>query len=139
MPFRARDLQGAGLAIEPRRPKVPAMNATNTPAHKTDLSVAHVLAQLLEKLEQSPVPVGAEQYRSVVTHLVDEFRDVESGAELGRLLDHYPAAAQLYENINYQHAGLCRSALDASLAAELAARKAIERAMSGSGPASAHE
>jgi len=45
----------------------------------------------------------------------------------------------VYENLNYQHAGLCRSALDASLAAELAARKAIERAMHGAGPEAAHE
>jgi hypothetical protein len=113
-------------------PQMLAMNATNTPAnspaHRTDLAVAHVLAQLLEKLENSAVPVGAEQYRSVVMHLVEEFRDVDSGAELGNLLDSYPAAAQVYENLNYQHAGLCRSALDASLASERAARKAIDRA-----------
>nr|WP_172843917.1 hypothetical protein [Variovorax sp. HW608] len=114
------------------------MNATNTHAHKTDLAVTHVLAQLLERLEHSPVPVGAEQYRSVVMHLVDEFRDVEPGAQLGQLLDAYPAAAEVYENMFYQHAGLCRSGLDASLGAELAARKAIERAM-GHGPEAAHE
>ena len=105
------------------------MNATKTPAPKTDLAVTHVLAQLLERLEHSAVPVGAEQYRSVVTHLVEEFRDVEPGAQLGQLLDAYPAAAEVYENLNYQHAGLCRSALDASLAAELAAKNAISRAM----------
>src|ERR1700761_8550696 len=67
-------------------PQMLAMNATNTPAnspaHRTDLAVAHVLAQLLEKLENSAVPVGAEQYRSVVMHLVEEFRDVDSGADL---------------------------------------------------------
>ncbi|MEJ8809452.1 hypothetical protein WKW77_00125 [Variovorax ureilyticus] len=114
------------------------MNATNTPAHKADLAVTHVLAQLLERLEHSPVPVGAEQYRSVVMHLVDEFRDVEPGVQLGQLLDAYPAAAEVYENMNYQHAGLCRSGLDASLTAELAARSAIERAMRR-GPETAHE
>lgn len=105
------------------------MNATKTPNPKPDLAVTHVLAQLLERLEHSAVPVGAEQYRSVVMHLVDEFRDVETGTELGRLLDAYPAAAEVYENLNYQYAGLCRSALDASLRAEVEARKAIERAM----------
>lgn len=105
------------------------MNTTRNPSPRTDLAVTHVLAQLLEKLEHSPVPVGAEQYRSVVEHLVHEFEDVEQGAELGRLLDAYPAAAEVYENLNYQHAGLCRSALDASLAAEVGAREAIARAM----------
>jgi hypothetical protein len=115
------------------------MNATNTPVRKPDLAVTQVLAQLLEKLEHSAVPVAAEQYRSVVLHLVDEFRDVESGVELGQLLDRFPAAAQLYENLNYQHAGLCRSALDTSLAAEMAARKAIERAMRPAAPGPASE
>ncbi|MDO9438211.1 hypothetical protein [Hydrogenophaga sp.] len=105
------------------------MNTTDNPSPKTDLAVTHVLAQLLEKLEHSPVPVGAEQYRSVVEHLVHEFEDVEQGAELGRLLDAYPAAAEVYENLNYKHAGLCRSALDVSLAAEVSAREAIARAM----------
>ncbi|MDN6883465.1 hypothetical protein QMO14_07610 [Variovorax sp. CAN2819] len=107
---------------------MPTMKTTDNPSPKADLAVTHVLAQLLEKLEHSPVPVGAEQYRSVVEHLVHEFEDVGQGAELGRLLDAYPAAAEVYENLNYQHAGLCRSALDASLAAEISAREAIARA-----------
>ena len=93
------------------------MNATQPHFCKTDLTVTHVLAALLERLEQSAVPVGAEQYRSVVQHLVNELGDVEPGAALGALLDTHPAAAELYENVNYQYAGLCRSALDASLAA----------------------
>ncbi|WP_436306302.1 hypothetical protein [Variovorax sp. LjRoot290] len=115
-----------------------AMNATKTPSPKTDLAVTHVLAQLLERLEHSAVPVGAEQYRSVVMHLVDEFREVEAGTGLGQLLDAYPAAAEVYENLNYQHAGLCRSGLDASLAAELAAKDAITRAMRHAEPDATH-
>ncbi|VTU30819.1 hypothetical protein H6CHR_03476 [Variovorax sp. PBL-H6] len=114
------------------------MNATQSPAPKTDLAVTHVLAQLLERLEHSPVPVGAEQYRSVVMHLVDEFRDVAPGDGLGKLLDAYPAAAEVYENLNYQHAGLCRSGLDASLAAELAAKDAIQRVMRRAEPDATH-
>jgi len=115
--------------IQLSSPHMLCMNATNTPAPKTDLAVTRVLAQLLERLEHSAVPVGAEQYRSVVMHLVDEFRDVEPGTGLGQLLDAYPAAAEVYENLNYQHAGLCRSGLDASLAAEISAREAIARVM----------
>ncbi|MGJ7606754.1 hypothetical protein GNX71_19100 [Variovorax sp. RKNM96] len=107
------------------------MNTTHNPSPKTDLAVTQVLAQLLERLEHSTVPVGAEQYRSVVEHLVHEFEDVAPGADLGRLLDAYPAASEVYENLNYQHAGLCRSALDVSLAAEVSAREAIARAMGG--------
>ncbi|EJL83080.1 hypothetical protein PMI15_02801 [Polaromonas sp. CF318] len=105
------------------------MNATQPHPHKTDLTVTHVLAELLERLEHSAVPVGAEQYRSVVLHLVSELGDVEPGVALGALLDTHPAAAELYENVNYQYAGLCRSALDASLAAEQQAKEALNRAM----------
>jgi len=105
------------------------MNATQPHPHKTDLTVTHVLAELLERLEHSAVPVGAEQYRSVVLHLVNELGDVEPGVALGALLDTHPAAAELYENVNYQYAGLCRSALDASLAAEQQAKEALNRAM----------
>lgn len=105
------------------------MNATKPNIRKTDLTVTHVLAELLERLERSAVPVGAEQYRSVVQHLVSELGEVEPGTALGALLDSHPAAAELYENVYYQHAGLCRSALDASLAAEQQAKEVLDRAM----------
>lgn len=105
------------------------MNATKPPILKTDLTVTHVLAELLERLERSAEPVAAEQYRSVVQHLVTELAVVEPGTALRALLDSHPAAAELYENVNYQYAGLCRSALDASLAAEQQAKEALSRAM----------
>ena len=105
------------------------MNTTQTPSFSADLTVTHVLAELLERLEHSAVLVGPEQYRSVVTHLVEAFDSVRPGVELGALLDTHPAAAELYENVYYQHAGLCRSPLDPALAAERQARQAIERAM----------
>ena len=105
------------------------MNATQPHFRKTDLTVTHVLAELLERLEHSQVPVGAEQYRSVVQHLVSELGDIEPGTALGALLDSHPAAAELYENVNYQFAGLCRSALEASLASERQAKEVLDRAM----------
>ena len=86
------------------------------------------LAQLLERHEQNLVPTAAEQYRSVVEHLSKELGQVEPGEDLHVLLDSFPATAQLYENLHYAHAGLCRSPLDASLDAELLARSVIERA-----------
>ena len=106
-----------------------SMNATKPSTLKTDLTVTHVLAELLERLERSAEPVGAEQYRSVVQHLVSELGVVEPGTALRALLDGHPAAAELYENVNYQYAGLCRSALDASLAAERQAKEVLGKAM----------
>ncbi|WP_372825402.1 hypothetical protein [Polaromonas sp.] len=105
------------------------MTTTQTPSSSASLTVTHVLAELLERLEHSAEPVGPEQYLSVVNHLVEAFSDVGYGVELGALLDAHPAAAELYENINYQYAGLCRSPLETSLSAERQARQVIERAM----------
>lgn len=93
-----------------------------------------LLSQLLERLDRSAEPVGAEQYLSVVRHLKEEFDDLGTENTLSALLDAYPSAAELYENLNYQHAGLCRSPLELSLGAELRAREVIERARrSGAG------
>ncbi|MBT9459463.1 MAG: hypothetical protein IV097_22790 [Burkholderiaceae bacterium] len=120
------------------------------------LTVAHTLAQLLERLERSRVPVGAAQYRAVVQHLLLELKSLREAAQandgplpslldplggpdakrqvwglvqFGAFLDLYPATSELYENTVYAHAGLCRSPLEFSLQAELRAREAIERVM----------
>jgi hypothetical protein len=105
------------------------MNVTKPSRSRADLTVIHTLAALLERLEHSAVAVGAEQYRSVVSHLADELAVVEPDVRLRALLDTHPATAELYENLNYRHAGLCRSPLDMALSAELGARDAIARAM----------
>jgi hypothetical protein len=103
-------------------------SASGSPAR---YAVAVLLAQLLERLDRSEVPVGAEQYRSVVRHLAEEFGELRSDEGLSKLLDAFPSAAELYENMNYRHAGLCRSPLGLSLDAEQQARRAIERAKRG--------
>jgi hypothetical protein len=92
------------------------------------LKVLVTLAKLLEQLERSEVPVGADQYRSVVQHLAHELGAVERDETLTKLLTLFPAMSELYENLHYEHAGLCRSLLDASLAAEVEARAALIRA-----------
>ena len=102
---------------------------TSISSSSPDLIVTHVLAQLLERLDQSTVPVGAAQYRAVAQHLASELHDIKPDGRLNALLETHPAMAELYENLNYQYAGLCRSSLDSSLAAERQAKQAIERAM----------
>ena len=96
-------------------------------------SAVHLLAHLLERLDRSPVPVDAVQYRSVAQHLADELGTVTPGASLDLLLSHYPAAAELYENLQYRHAGLCRTPLEPALQAELQAKDVIEKARHTSG------
>jgi len=104
------------------------MNVRSTEHAPARPSVVLTLAHLLERLERSPVAVDPAQYRSVVLHLVQEFDSVKPGETLNAVLDSYPAAAELYENLQYQHAGLCRSALEFSLSAELQARDVIDKA-----------
>ena len=87
-----------------------------------------MLAQLLERLERSEVLVGADQYRSVVRHLARELVTVEHDESFTKLLTVFPAMSELYENLNYEQAGLCRSKLNASLEAEIEAKAVLARA-----------
>ena len=104
------------------------MNAIPSKAIPQHLTVVLTLAHVLEQLERSTGGVGAEQYRSVVRRLADELAAVPSDAVLQAVLDAHPAAAEVYENLNYQHAGLCRSPLERSLSAEMRAKEAIAKA-----------
>lgn len=105
------------------------MNATQSNIRNTNLTVIHVLAQLFERLDCSKVPVGAEQYCSVVRILVSESGDVAPKTVPGALSDSCLATVQLYENVNYQHAGLYRLALRASNPSEQQAKEVLDRAM----------
>jgi hypothetical protein len=98
------------------------MNTSRTPTTN-----AVLLAQLLERLERGGHP-DADQYRLVVQRLGDELARIDDVDTLNGLLEAHPATAELYENLNYAQAGLCRSLLDASMASELRARDAIARA-----------
>ena len=87
-----------------------------------------LLARMLERLDRSAVAVDPQQYRGVVDHLAEALRTAPHDAALEAVLEASPATAELYENLQYQHAGLCRSPLESALNAELAARAAIEAA-----------
>lgn len=86
------------------------------------------LAGLLQRLEHRPLTVSADQYRDVARRVAALLEQAEPDAHLHALLDAAPAAAEIYENVRYRHAGLCRAPLEAALNAELAATQAIARA-----------
>ena len=86
------------------------------------------LVRVLERLDCSTVAVDPHQYRGVVERLSEVLLSVPHDADLEALLEASPAAAELYENLQYQYAGLCRSPLEPALDAELAARAAIAAA-----------
>lgn len=104
------------------------MPTTKTIQIPERLRVVVTLAQLLERLEVGVPDAGADQYRSVVAHLVDEIGHLEGDESFELVLSMFPATAELYENLRYQQAGLCRSPLELSLDTELQARALIDRA-----------
>jgi len=87
-----------------------------------------MLARMLERLDRSAAAIDPDQYRGVVERLSEELRLAPHDAALDAVLEASPATAELYENLQYQHAGLCRSPLEQALNAELAARAAIDGA-----------
>jgi len=95
------------------------------PAALHDLAA---MAVLLERLERQPRKASAEQYREVVQRTSKLLEEAEPGAALNALLAAAPATAELYENLQYEHAGLCLAPLDRAIAAEQDAAAAIEHA-----------
>lgn len=86
------------------------------------------LAVLLEKLERAPRQASAGQFQQVAQQLSRMLVTATPGPALDALLQALPAAAELYENAHYAHAGLCRSPLTLALDTELAASACIRRA-----------
>ena len=114
------------------------MNAIQPKTQPAPHAVVVTLSRLLERLDRTSGSVGADQYRTVATRLAEVLSDAAADDGLRAVLDAYPSAAELYENLNYQYAGLCRSGLDASMAAEAQATVAIAKAAGPSPATSQH-
>jgi hypothetical protein len=93
-----------------------------------------MLARLLQRLETSREPVSPEQYRAVVQRLKEALRDTPTDEHLQTLFRIYPAAAEVYENLQYEYAGLLHAPLEVSLNTELQAREVIQRVARGVEP-----
>lgn len=104
------------------------MNTPSSSMVPQRLQVVVTLAHVLERLERSSDVISADQYRTVVNRLAHELAQVATDVALPAVLDAYPAAAELYENLNYQYAGLCRSPLEISLASEGRAKEILQHA-----------
>ena len=85
------------------------------------------LAHLLQALEGQGRAADPHQYQLLVQKLSAELHEHQGHEALPGLLDHFPAAAEVYENLQYAHAGLCRVPLEMSLSSELAARELLGR------------
>jgi hypothetical protein len=111
------------------------MNDSKIAVSRTQPPVVLMLASLLERLERMPGPVVPRQYRWVAQRLAEELQRTPDDERLRAMLQSLPSAAEVWENLHYAHAGLCRQDLDAALAAEKAASALIARARRACGPA----
>jgi hypothetical protein len=95
---------------------------------QTRLETLIALARLLERVEASNAPVGADQYLALVRQI-----QAALGAELPEsardaILGAHPATAVIYENLHYEISGLSRSPLDRSVETEMLATGLIHKA-----------
>ena len=107
------------------------MQAHLRPALPARLNPLAAMALLLQRLDEQPRQASAEQYRGVARQVLTLLATAEPDPHLDALLAAAPAAAELYENMRYELAGLCRAPLEAALNAELAAASAIAKARKG--------
>ena len=95
---------------------------------QTRLETVIALARLLDRVEARGIAIGAEQYRALVRQLQAALAAPLPEQALTAILAAHPAAAELYENMHYDVSGLSRSPLERSVATELLAAQAIDRA-----------
>jgi hypothetical protein len=110
-----------------RRRRRKIMSAPTLDSKRSNLETVVALAGLLERVERSGAPVGADQYQVLVQRLNRALGDALPVDALQAVLGSHPAAAELYENLHYAHAGLCRSPLEPAVAAEQLARDTLAR------------
>jgi len=103
------------------------MSAHSFALQRSNLENLALLAGMFERVERSGTSLDAQQYLVLVDRLKDALGADLPTEGLNAVLSAHPAAAELYENLHYAHAGLCRSPLEVAVAAESAARDLLSR------------
>lgn len=103
------------------------MTAPRTESLHTRLETLIALARLLERVEASPVAIGADQYRALVGQIKAALAATLPQAPLQAILKAHPATGEIYENMNYEISGLSRSPLERSVATEMLATRLLHR------------
>ncbi len=83
-----------------------------------ELQPIATLAKLLQTIENGGYEGHAAQYQHVAGQLTALLSDVEPDAVLYSIFNAFPSAGELYENVRYEHAGLCLHDIDAAILAE---------------------
>jgi hypothetical protein len=95
---------------------------------RTRLETVVALAHLLECVEAGAASASAEGYRRLVLHLQAALSEDIPADALQAVLNAYPAAGQVFENLYYAHSGLSRASLAKSVSSELMAKQVLARA-----------
>ena len=106
-----------------------------TESLQSRLETTIALARLLDRVEASRVPVGADPYRELIRQLKVALSAPLPEPALNAILAAHPSAAELYENMHYDRSGLSRAPLDRSVATEMLAQQALRRAARAAGAA----
>ena len=99
-----------------------------TESLQSRLETTIALARLLERVETSSVPVGADQYRELIRQLKLALLAPIPEPALDAILAAHPSTSELYENLHYDRSGLSRAPLERSVATEMLAQQALRRA-----------
>ena len=103
------------------------MTAPRTESLQSRLETLIALARLLERVEASPTPVGADPYRALVGQIKAMLAAPLPAPPLAAILKAHPATGEIYENMNYEISGLSRSPLERSVATEMLATQLLHR------------
>jgi hypothetical protein len=85
------------------------------------------LATVLQHFDSGHLPFDASQYQAIAKQLAAALRRNAGSPALQAVLDASPVAAELYENLHYEQAGLARSPLEQAVSAELEATQVLAR------------
>ena len=107
------------------------MTAPRTESLQSRLETLVALARLLERVEASPIAIGADQYRALVRQLKTALAAPLPAAPLQAILKAHPATGEIYENMNYEISGLSRSPLERSVATEMLATQLLHKIAQG--------
>ena len=104
-----------------------AVSMPNVDSAKAKLETAIALARILERVERSAAAVDADQYQVIVARLRSALSEDLPADALQAVLGAHPAAAEVYENMHYEHSGLSRSSLERSVSSEMLAPQVLAR------------
>ncbi|MGZ5204161.1 MAG: hypothetical protein ACXWIZ_04550 [Caldimonas sp.] len=104
------------------------MSAPRLEPLQTRIETVIALSRLFERVESSGVKIGADQYQALVRQLKTALSSPLPEPALQAILGAHPASAEIYENMHYDVSGLSRSSLERSVATEMLATQALDRA-----------